>query len=145
VQPHSPQPRQPKIKDSTLVIAIATLIAVTLAFLTYYINFWPSDSYKPYNPTAAQLFELPYLSKMHDLPQEDLNRLNMRAKETLILGIAIMQKILKDNQSLYPNILLLILAVYVSTLLFYHIFKRLFDHRTGLLAAFLFATNFFMA
>lgn len=133
---------QKGIKPSWFVFIFAAVIAVLLSWGTYEINFWPSDSYYPYVPTAAKLFDLPYLSKMHDLPAGELTQLNMRGKEALILGIAVMQKILGDKQSLFPNVLLLIICVYVSTLLFYFIFKKIFDPATGLLAAFLFATCF---
>ena len=133
---------QKGIKPFLFVFVFATLIAVLLSWGTYDINFWPTDSYYPYVPTAAKLFDLPYLSKMHDLPTGELTKINMRGKEALILGIAIMQRLLKDTQSLFPNVLLLIVAVYISTILFYYIFKKLFDSSTGLLAAFLFSASF---
>ena len=133
---------QKGIKPFLFVFVFATLIAVLLSWGTYDINFWPTDSYYPYVPTAAKLFDLPYLSKMHDLPTGELTKINMRGKEVLILGIAIMQRLLKDTQSLFPNVLLLIIAVYISTILFYYIFRKLFDSSTGLLAAFLFSASF---
>lgn len=124
------------------VIVIATLAAVLLACGTYKINFWPSDSYNPYAPTAARLFELPHLSLMHTLPDQSLNQLNMRGKEALILGIALMQRLLGDTRSLYPNVLLLILAVWVSSLVIYKIFLRMFGAGIALAGFLFFATSF---
>ncbi len=126
-----------------LVIMLTTFISLGLALSTVYINFWPTDSYFAYIPTAAKLFELPYFSEMHNVPAPGtLGRISMHGKESMILGIAIMQKILKDNETLYPNILLLILAVQVSSILIYLIIKKLFDHHIGLIAFFIFATSF---
>src|SRR3989338_7797114 len=105
----------------TPVIVLTLASVVCLAIATYYINYWPSDSEYPYLPTAAKLSSLPYLSYMHHIPETQLLKLTMRAKETLIVGIAIMQQLLNDTQSLYPNVLLLIIAHGISCLLFYAI------------------------
>ncbi|MCK5581284.1 MAG: hypothetical protein KAJ18_08425 [Candidatus Omnitrophica bacterium] len=127
-------------KNSSLiaVIIITAFITITLAIATFFINFWPTDSFCPYLPTAAKLFENPFLSQMHDAPETSLNSLNMRGKETLMLGIACLQKILDDNQSLYPNTLLLILATSLSSILFFFITKNFWNPRIGLIAFILF-------
>src|SRR5438477_7796087 len=133
-----------KIHDyyRTIVIGLTLLIVLSLSQSTYYINYWPSDSHNPYIPTAAHLFELKFLSQMHDVPVNGQLKLTMHGKETLILGIAIMQKILHDTQSLYPNVLLLILATGISSVLMYFIFCRLFNPAIGLLAYLLFTGCF---
>src|SRR6185503_18039729 len=110
-----------------LILVIVFLIILFLSISTFYINYWPTDSENPYLPTAAKLFTLPHLSSMHDLPQMPSLKLTMRCKETLILGIALMQKIFNDYESLYPNVFLLILATGISSVLIYLIIKRLFD------------------
>jgi len=131
-----------KSKNITLaVLAVVLVISVGLAIGTYYINYWPGDSHKPYVPTASQLFELDHFSQMHENHTWGLSRLNMRGKEALILGIAVMQKILQDTKSLYPNILLLIIAHAVSSFLVYWIMTRAFDQKTGLLTFALFVTS----
>src|SRR3989338_11166877 len=101
------------------VIGMTLFIVLCLAKSTYYINYWPSDSHNPYIPTAARLFELRFLSQMHELPVNGQLKLTMHGKETLILGIALMQRILNDTQSLYPNVLLLIFATGISSILIY--------------------------
>ena len=113
-------------------------ITLFLSVATYYINYWPTDSHHPYIPAATRLFDQPFVSAMHEAVGF---KLIMRFKETLVLGIAIMQRLLNDFSSLYPNVLLLILAVNASTVLFYFIFKKFFDASAGCLAAMLFATS----
>jgi len=119
---------------SFIVLTLSLIISLGLASATYYINYWPSDSHNPYIPTAARLFDVPYLSYMHKIPIQGMLRVTMHFKETLILGIAIMQRILHDFQTLYPNVLLLILAQGLSTVLVYFIIKKIFDPLTGLMA-----------
>ncbi|MFA5059473.1 MAG: glycosyltransferase family 39 protein [Candidatus Omnitrophota bacterium] len=124
------------------IVLVVVLIAIALSIATYHINYWPTDSENPYLPAARKLFELPYISQIHDLFSFSSFKLTMRAKETLILGIAIMQKLLNDYDSLYPNVLLLILAVAISSLLIYFIIKEFFDEHAGLFACTLFTASF---
>lgn len=124
------------------VLGLTLSIALFLAFNTYYINYWPTDSENPYIPTAAKLFTLPFLSYMHLLTGTYMLKLTMHAKEALILGIAVMQRLLNDYESLYPNVLLLIIATAVSSVLVYFIIKKMFDKQTGFFAFLLFATCF---
>ncbi|MDP2653664.1 MAG: hypothetical protein Q8Q08_06495 [Candidatus Omnitrophota bacterium] len=131
-----------KEKYFPAIVLAGGLILVWLAWTTREINFWPSDSYKPYVPTAARLFELPALSRMHELPDTPIHRLNMHGKEALVLGIAVMQRILNDTESLYPNVLLLLLSVFGSTLFIYTITARLLDPLSGFAASALFAASF---
>ncbi len=125
----------PKGRPLTLfcVVLLTLLICSALAAATYYINYWPSDSQNPYVPTAAKLFQLHYISDIHNLPLPGILRINMHGKEALILGIAIMQKILRDPVSLYPNVLLLITAVGICAILIYLIVSRLLDASIGLI------------
>lgn len=126
----------------TLIVAVLSFsIMAALAATTVYINFWPDDSYH-YVPTAARVFDLPFISQIHGLSDYDLTRINMRAKEALILGISIFQKLLNDNQSLYPNVLLLIVATGISGILIYRIIGTLYGERVGFIAYLLFAFSF---
>lgn len=125
-----------------MVIGITLFIVLGLAKSTYYINYWPSDSQNPYIPTAARLFELKFLSDMHDVPVSGQLKITMRGKEALILGIAVMQRLLNDTETLYPNVLLLIFATGISAVLIYFIFDRLFNPAIGLVAYILFAGCF---
>ena len=110
---------------------------------TVNINYWPTDSYFFYLPAAAKLFELPYISMIHSLPDPDsLGRIAMHGKEALVLGIAVMQKLLHDPVSLYPNILLLVWATCCSSILIFLITRHLFDTAAALIAFVLFAGSF---
>ncbi len=124
------------------VIAFSLAAAIFLSFRTYYINPWPTDSENPYIPTAAQLFELPYISDMHSVPIFGMLRLTMHGKEALVFGIAIVQRFFNDFETLFPNVFLLITAVFSSSILIFLIFRKLFDEDTGLLGFLLFATTF---
>ncbi len=124
------------------VILCTVCLGLALAGTTYYINFWPTDSEFPYLPTAAKLFTLQHISDIHDLPWRGVLRVNMHGKETLIVGIAIFQKLLNDAQTLYPNILFLIMAVGLSAVLIYCITARLLDVPTGLVIYALFISCF---
>src|SRR3989338_5982858 len=84
----------------TLVLALTTVIAIGLAAETQGINPWPTDSDYFYIPTAANLFSLPHLSDMHNIPSAGtLGRVNMHGKESLVFLIAVAQKILGDERS----------------------------------------------
>ncbi len=119
-----------------LIFSLAATIFLCIS--TYYINYWPTDSHHPYIPAATRLFNQPYVSEIHELVGF---KLIMRFKESLILGIAVMQRLLNDFTTLFPNVLVLIIAVNISTVLFYFIFKKLFNAATGFVAALLFATS----
>src|SRR3989338_6585199 len=124
------------------VIIFSLAGVVFLSCATYYINYRPTDSENPYIPVARQFFKLPYPSAMHEIPVAGMLKLTMHAKETLIAGIALFQKLLNDSETLYPNVLLLILATGLSGVLIYSIMKKIFNPHIGLLAFFLFATSF---
>ncbi len=129
-------------KTLRVLLLINLAIGIYLACTTIYINFWPSDSHNPYIPTAARLFQLHFLSQMHQLPTEGQLKIVMHGKEALILAIALMQKILGDTESLYPNTLVLILAIQTSTILFYFIFEKYFGAAIAVVGALLFMTSF---
>lgn len=125
------------------VLIISTVIAVWLGKTTYYINFWPTDSYYFYIPTAANLFSLPHFSDMHHIPDpKSIGRVNMHGKETLILAIAVMQKILNDEVSLFPNVLVLIIAIYLSSICIFLILKEIFNEQTAFIGFLLFSGCF---
>lgn len=121
------------------VTAVTLIITGFLAAATYYINFWPTDSENPYLPAAVRLPYLPYISYIHYLPETQMFKLTMHAKEALIAGIAFMQHILKDTQSLYPNVLLLIIAHGISCLLVFAVTRKYLGRAMGLTAFVLFA------
>jgi len=123
-------------------VVLTFLLCGALAAATYYINYWPSDSQNPYVPTAAKLFQLNHISDIHRLPLPGILRINMHGKEALILGIALMQKLLHDPLSLYPNVLLLIIAVGGSAILIYLITSKILDAETGFIAYLLFFFSF---
>jgi hypothetical protein len=125
------------------VMFLSLTIAGWLAVETRHINFWPTDSYFFYLPAARRLFDLPYISDLHNLSSNNaLSSVVMHGKETLILGIAIFQKILGDTESLYPNILLLICAFAGCALMNFFIFRKLFNAPIGFLLFFLFISGF---
>ncbi len=127
---------------TAFLIIFIVLMTAWLGRTTCYINAWPSDSAASYIPTAAKLFEMRFFSQMHDLHLHGLSRLNMRGKEALIVDIAILQRILGDTESLYPNILLLILSCGLSSGLLFLIFKKFFNATAGFVAFVLFAFSF---
>jgi hypothetical protein len=127
---------------TAFLIIFIVLMTAWLGRTTCYINAWPSDSAASYIPTAAKLFEMRFFSQMHDLHLHGLSRLNMRGKEALIVDIAILQRILGDTKSLYPNILLLILSCGLSSGLLFLIFKKFFNATAGFVAFVLFAFSF---
>ncbi len=124
------------------IITLTLLAAISLSVATYYINYWPTDSESPYIPAARYLFNLPYISQIHDLFEYGPFKLTMRAKETLILGIAIMQRFFNDYESLFPNVFLLILAVAASGILIYSILRKFFDEHIAFFGFILFTTYF---
>ena len=94
------------------------------------------------SPRPERLFDMPFFSHMHDLHLHGLSKLNMRGKEALVVGIAFLQRLLRDTKSLYPNVLLLIISSGLSAWLFFQIFKRFFNDAVGFVAFILFAFSF---
>jgi hypothetical protein len=121
----------------TFIISIS--ISLWLACTTYYINFWPTDSCNAYTPAAAKLFDQKFISEVHEAVGFQLI---MRGKETLILGIALMQRLLGDFKSLYPATLLLIIVTNGCSILIFQIFKNLFNPRIAFVAFLLFTGSF---
>ncbi|MFA5261713.1 MAG: hypothetical protein WC450_10840 [Candidatus Omnitrophota bacterium] len=127
---------------TVVVVAFIVLMTAWLARTTYYINAWPSDSAASYIPAAEKLFDMSFFSQMHELHLHGLSKLNMRGKEALIVAIAVLQRILGDPKSIYPNVLLLILSSGLSAWLILLIFKKFFNHTAGFVAFVLFAFSF---
>ncbi|MDP2653665.1 MAG: hypothetical protein Q8Q08_06500 [Candidatus Omnitrophota bacterium] len=136
-----PSPTEPRL---TFLFVLATTLAIflILAYQTFYINYWPSDSFIPYIPAASHLFETRYFSEIHSIPINQALWITMHAKETLILGIAVLQRLLRDIDSLYPNVLLLLMSVAASSLFLYGIFRKLAGPFAGVLAFALFTGTF---
>ena len=80
-----------------LVLFLSACVGLSLALSTKYINFWPVDSETHYLPAARLLFQLPHLSDMHFTFSGFPSQLKIHGKEVIILGIAVMQKILGDS------------------------------------------------
>lgn len=118
------------------VFLISISISLYLAISTYYINFWPTDSWNAYRPAGKALFDHPFISQVHD---EVGFKLIMRGKETLILAIAVMQRILGDFESEYPAVLVLIVALNVCSVLVFQILKRLLNEKTAFIMFLFFA------
>ena len=127
---------------AAVILVFIVVMNGWLAKTTYYINAWPSDSAASYIPTAERLFEMKFFSQMHDLHLHGLSKLNMRGKEALVAGIAVLQRLLGDTKSLYPNILLLILSVALSAWVIYLIFKDYYNSTVGFIAFTLFFFSF---
>ena len=125
------------------VFIIASIVAIYLSKILFYINCWPTDSCSLYIPAARRLFEPPFfLSQVHNLFETDLTALAMFGKEYLILGIAVFQNILGDWQSLYPNILFLIIVNYIASLMVYFVIRNFFNRYIGFLGFILYAMTF---
>jgi len=124
---------------STLILLFSIFIILSLSIATYYINYWPTDSYVPYIPSAQKLFKIEYLSHMHNNSPFPLV---MRGKEALILGIAITQRLLNDTKSLFPNIFFLIFTTQISAIAIYLIAKKFFNEHIGFITYLIFVTSF---
>jgi hypothetical protein len=128
------------MKKSYLVVAISLLIAGALILSTKGIRFWPTDSELAYIPAATQVFSTPFISDLH---RSTLLRYNiMHGKETLVVGIAVAQRILNDYESLFPNILVLILAAMGSGILIFLILRRWLNEATAFWGFLFFVTTF---
>lgn len=138
---HNPFLRRPALTLWAAVL-ITLGISLYLSFSTYYINSWPTDSENPYLPTAAKLFDLRHISDIHRLPLPGILKVNMHGKEALIVGIAVMQKLLNDTSSLYPNVLLLIIVVAVCSLAIFVLTRRLLGTAIGFITFLFFVTCF---
>lgn len=120
------------------VLIISISISLYLAVSTYYINFWPTDSWNAYRPAGKMLFDHPFISQVHDAVGF---KLIMRGKETLILAIALTQRLLRDFESEYPAVLVLIAAMNGCSVLVFQIFKRLFNETAAFIVFLFFATT----
>lgn len=126
----------------TYLLAIGLLVFsafLFLAYVTYYINFWPSDSLVYIRNSAR-------LEQLHYVPEIFKNSANMTfllsCKESLLIGIYFLQKMLGDFKTLFPNILLLILSVNISAVLIYWLGRKLLNEHAGFLAFLLFFFSF---
>lgn len=123
-----------------LVLLVTIALATALAFATYRINFWPTDSELAYIPAATQVFSTPFISHLHHATLIQFNI--MHGKEALVVGIAFFQRILNDFEGLFPNILVLIFATAGSGILMYSILRRLINEHAAFLGFFIFITSF---
>jgi hypothetical protein len=123
-----------------LVFITSLAIALLLAAATYRINFWPTDSEMAYIPSATQVFRKPFISDLHHVTL--IPFYIMHGKETLVVAIGILQRILNDYESLFPNILVLILATMGSSLLVFAIFRRWLNESVAFWGFMIFITTF---
>ncbi len=111
-----------------IIILISFVFCSIISFATYYIAYWPTDSWHLYIPAAKALKNFDFISDMHFY-----NKFNsLHSKEFLVVCISFAQKLLNDYDSLFPNILVLIIAVFISSIIIFLIFKSWF----GKIAAF---------
>src|ERR1041385_2173289 len=123
-----------------LVLVISLSIAALLIAATHRINFWPTDSELAYIPAATQVFSTPFISDLHHATLFQYNI--MHGKETLVVAIALAQRITNDYESLFPNILVLILAATGSGLLIFLILRQWLDERAAFWGFLFYATTF---
>ena len=122
---------------------VSVVLASAMAWATRFINFWPTDSSIFYLPVARDLFNFPYFSWMHNYLKYKLGYVHvLHGKEALVLLIAIMQRLLGDSETIFPNILVLILAVQISGLAVYFIARRLWGEHLGFLTFAIMASCF---
>jgi hypothetical protein len=124
----------------TWVLTISLAIAAGLIAATHRINFWPTDSELAYIPAATQVFSTPFISDLHHATLFNYNI--MHGKETLVVAIAVAQRILNDYESLFPNILVLILTAAGSGILIFLILREWLDEKSAWLGFLFFATTF---
>src|SRR6266850_1644499 len=102
-------------KLSAIVIVCSILIGIVTAVITWDINFWPTDTEDYYIPAAKQLSRVSFISQINvTLDTETVKWLH--GKEMFILCAAVMQKILGDDQTLRPFLLVCIIAVALSSI-----------------------------
>ncbi len=121
-------------------VIITSAILLLLSSLTYYINDWPTDSEIAYIPAARGIFSSIFISHLHQLSNIPFDILY--GKEAMIVGISVLQNLLHDSQSLFPNVLLLILATCLSGILIYLIMCSWFNPHIGFLSFILFIFSF---
>ncbi|MCA9401077.1 MAG: hypothetical protein KC713_05585 [Candidatus Omnitrophica bacterium] len=117
-----------------LTLSISLLTAIFLARETYYINYWPSDSWHLYIPAAKYTQDLTFISNIHK--QNIFHSLHF--KEILVLWVSFFQWLLNDFHSLFPNIIILIISNSVSGLMIYLILKKWLDPSVSFIGFLLF-------
>src|SRR5437762_14161344 len=82
------------------------------------MNYWPTDTEDYYLPATQQLSRINYTSQLHvTMDTETVKWLH--GKEMFILSTAFLQKLIGDNTTLRPFLLLGIVAVFLSSLLIF--------------------------
>ena len=120
---------------SRLVFFLSSVIAVSLAVSTYHIDFFPTDSCFFYLPAARKFLQNFIVADMYYV--RDGYLLFIHGKEALVMGIALLQKLLGDSTSLFPNILLLIISIFISTNILFSVFRRYFGEIPALAGTFI--------
>lgn len=123
-----------------LTILISTIIAAALAWSTFRICSWPTDSELAYIPAATHVFMTPYISDLHHSTLIQFNI--MHGKEALVVAISIFQHLLGDFEGLFPNVFVLICATAGSGILIFLILRRIVNPHAAFLGFVLFATCF---
>lgn len=134
-----------RLKDNVYLTAI--IIILLISFIWFFkatagIKPWPTDSYFFYRPAAKRVLSLNYISDIHKYIQGSYFRVLLHGKEALIWAYAIMQRILNDTETIFPNIVVLLIANHVSALLIFLIARKLFNRNLALLSFCLFFTCF---
>ncbi len=133
----------PFVKDKllSLVILISVLIGVSLAFATWNINFWPTDTEDYYIEAARNLPNLKYISQMHE-SLDQTRVVWLHGKEGYILTASWMQRLMNDVTTLRPFVVVNIIAVVLSAILIFLIIRNYWGLKVGFICWFLFATSF---
>ena len=126
---------------SWAVIAITLLINITIIMFIWDIQFWPTDTKAYYFDAAVRLKDLTFISEMHESFDQPRVRW-LHGKEFFIYLASLLQRIMCDETTLRPFILVCSAAVGVSSVLVFEITRRIFNDTIGLLCYFLFTTSF---
>ncbi len=108
---------------STAVLLTTTAAAVILLFLTWDIQFWPTDAKAYYFDAAVRLPHLAHLSRIHTIVDAEKVRW-LHGKEIYVLLVSLAQRALHDTSTLRPFMVVGILATAVSSWLVYLLGRR---------------------
>jgi len=130
------------IKKCVLLVFLLSLVAsVCLTVSVWDINFWPTDAEAYYLPAATKLFSLSHISQMHEALDEARTKW-LHGKEIFILASAAFQRLLSDETTLRPLILVCIFAVGLSSILVFFVTRFYWGTLVGLACFFIFTTCF---
>jgi len=124
-----------------LVSVISLLITIILICATWDINFWPTDAKYFYFEPTVQVPNLKYISQIHETFDQDRVRW-LHGKEMFIISASIVQRILRDFETLRPFIIVCLFAVCFSSILVFLIAKNYWGQKPAFLCYFLVTFSF---